>query len=130
MTIRPASLGRWPVGWVALACVVTVIPVRVWTIIFMPPIQAYALFPAWAQAAVLAAYAGQLAAETWGTLRVRAAAAALCTTACALSAGAFVAADWQAPQWVHWAGQAVIELAVLWRLAIEIGGHSVRGIGR
>ncbi len=116
---RPGTLAT---GVIALA-----LAPRVWTILAMPEAAAYAVFPWWAQAAVLAAYAGQLGAETWGTLRVRLVAAIVCVIVASMSVGLFWRGDPRSGNVAFWGMQAVIELGLVCWLAVRIGHGRERG---
>lgn len=118
---RRAMLAHDAPGVAALVCIVMAILPRLWTVLAAPSAAAFARFPVLYQATVLAVFAGQLGAETWGTVRVRVVAATLCTAAAAASAGLFMAADWRAGNWPSWAALALVEGAIVWRLALAIG---------
>lgn len=122
---RRAMLAHDAPGVAALVCIVMAILPRLWTVLAAPNAAAMERFPAMYQAAVLAVFAGQLGAETWGTVRVRAVAATLCAAAAAASSGLFVVADWRAGNWASWAALAIVEGAIVWRLALAIGRTGV-----
>lgn len=119
--MRGSHLAADRPGALALACVAFALAPRVWTALTMPGAAAYATFPWWAQAAVMAAYAGQLGAETWAPLRVRALAAVVCVVVASMSAGVFARGDWRAGNAAFWAMQAAIELGLVCWLARRIG---------
>ena len=119
--LRPHRLLRDGPGWMAFGCVVLALAPRVVTMLFMPPIQAYRLFPFELQALVVAAYLGQLGAETWGGLRYRMLAAAVCMAVGAGSAALFLASDWRSVQWAYWGGQAALEFVIVYWLAVALG---------
>ncbi len=124
---RGSRLGADRPGVLAAACVALALTPRLWTIMTMPGAAAYAAFPWWAQAAVMAAYAGQLGAETWGTFRVRMVAAVVCVVAASMSVGVFARGDWRAGNLAFWATQAALELGLVCWLAIRIGHGRERG---
>lgn len=117
-----SKLARDIAGGAVLVLIVTGILPRAGIILSSSSSVVYTAFPDWAQAFVLAAYAGQLGAETWGGQRDRFAAAALSLTAAAMSVALFVAAGapghggaWQ------WTGHALCQFAVCFVLARDIG---------
>lgn len=103
--IRPHRLARDRAGVVVLTLLALGIPPRVWTVLTMPASTLYATFPLWAQCMVLAAYAGQLGAEAWGSTRLRAT-AALVSACCAGGVA-----------WMFWAGDSMSGGAATWAAA-------------
>lgn len=118
-----AHLARDVAGGAVLALIVTGIPPRLVTVLFMSSTSAVvgASFPVWAQCIVLAAYAAQLGAETWGADRDRLLAAAVSLCAAGMSAALFAAADpWGGACW-QWVGHAAVQFGVLFAMARRIG---------
>lgn len=116
-----SHLARDIAGGAVLALLVTGIPARLATVISPGPTITFAAFPVWAQCAVLAAYAGQLGAETWGRSRDRFMAATVSLCAAGMSAALFWAADpWSGAFW-QWAGHSAVQFGVLFALARRIG---------
>lgn len=116
-----SHLARDIAGGAVLALLATGIPPRVATIIHPPTLASFAAFPVWAQCIVLAAYAGQLGAETWGRARDRFIAATLSLCAASMAAALFGMADpWGGAFW-QWAGHAAVQFGVLFVLARQIG---------
>lgn len=124
-----AKLARDIPGGAVLALVVTGILPRVASIVFadaQSPVT-FAAFPAWAQVLVLAAYTGQLGAETWGGNRDRFMAAAVSFVAASMGAALFAMADWRMAATWQWIGHAAMQLAVCFALARHVGRENHAG---
>lgn len=123
-----SHLARDIAGGAVLALIVTGIPPRLATVLFESETSAIvnAEFPIWAQCAVLAAYAAQLGAETWGVDRDRLVAATVSLCAAGMSAALFWSADpWGGAAW-QWVGHFAVQFGVLFVLARRIG-HASHG---
>ncbi len=110
--LRP---GASPAAAAAVTASMLVVPLRVWTLAINPTLQIYALFPAWLQLVVLAAFAAQGAAACVSGRATRryAAAAALASLASAAVQGA---ASFSAGAWVWWTSMFVVE-AIIYLIA-------------
>ena len=123
-----AHLARDVAGGAVLALIVTGIPPRLATVLIESPTSAIvgASFPLWAQCAVMAAYAAQLGAETWGADRDRFVAATVSLCAAGMSAALFAASDpWRGAAW-QWVGHFAVQFGVLFAMArrIRLASHA------
>lgn len=116
-----SHLARDVAGGAVLALLFAGIPPRVATIVNPSSIASFAAFPIWAQCVVLAAYTGQLGAETWGRSRDRFMAATISLCAASMAAALFWKADpWGGAFW-QWTGHAAVQFCVLFAMARRIG---------
>lgn len=122
-----ARLARDIPGGAALALLVTGIPPRVASILWPATIVTFAAFPVWAQVLILAAYTGQLGAETWGGTRDRFMAASVSFVAATMGASLFAMADPLSGATWQWIGHAAMQLTICFALARRVGREDHAG---